>query len=78
MPASGKWKVVADVALHEFEENPAGGTIDSNPFGVVAEPGGRLVVDAGANALLSVVQTARSKRWRCSRRYPIRRQLAPP
>ena len=54
MPASGKWKVVADVALHEFEENPAGGPIDSNPFGVLAEPGGRLVVDAGANALLSV------------------------
>ena len=54
MSASGKWKVVADVALHEFENNPAGGPIDSNPFGVLAEPGGRLVVDAGANALLSV------------------------
>ena len=54
MPTSGKWKVVADVALHEFEENPAGGPIDSNPYGVLAEPDGRLVVDAGANALLSV------------------------
>ena len=54
MPASGKWKVVADIALHEFDENPAGGPLDSNPYGVLAEPAGRLVVDAGANALLSV------------------------
>ncbi|RPH58576.1 MAG: ScyD/ScyE family protein, partial [Acidobacteria bacterium] len=54
MSASGKWKVVADVAIHEFDENPAGGPLDSNPFGVLAEPDGRLVVDAGANALLSV------------------------
>jgi hypothetical protein len=61
MPASGKWKVVADVALHEFEENPAGGPIDSNPFGVLAEPGGRLVVDAGANALLRVAANGRIK-----------------
>ena len=52
MAASGKWKVVADVAAHEIDENPAGGPVDSNPFGVLAEPGGRLVVDAGANALL--------------------------
>jgi len=53
-PGAGKWKVVADVAIHEFEENPAGGPIDSNPYGVLAEPGHRLVVDAGANALYSV------------------------
>jgi sugar lactone lactonase YvrE len=52
--ASGKWKVVADVLQHEVDENPAGGPVDSNPFGVLAEPGGRLVVDAGANALLRV------------------------
>jgi hypothetical protein len=54
MSASGKWKVVADVALYEFDENPAGGPLDSNPYGVLAEPGGRLVVDAGANALFGV------------------------
>lgn len=52
--ASGKWKAVADVLQHEVDENPAGGAVDSNPFGVLAEPGGRLVVDAGANALLRV------------------------
>lgn len=54
MAASGKWKVVDDVAAHEFANNPAGGPVDSNPFGVLAEPGRRLVVDAGANALLGV------------------------
>jgi len=54
MTFNGKWKVNADVALHEFEENPAGGPIDSNPYGVLADAGERLVVDAGANALLRV------------------------
>jgi len=54
MAASGKWKVVADILQHEIDENPAGGPVDSNPFGVLAEPGGRLVADAGANALLRV------------------------
>jgi hypothetical protein len=54
MAASGKWKVVADILQHEVDENPAGGPVDSNPFGVLAEPGGRLVADAGANALLRV------------------------
>jgi hypothetical protein len=54
MAASGKWKVVADVLQHEVDDNPAGGPIDSNPFGLVAEPGGRLVVDAGGNTLLKV------------------------
>lgn len=54
MAASGQWRVVADISLHEDEENPAGGPIDSNPFGVLAEPRARLVADAGANALLSV------------------------
>ena len=54
MAASGKWRVVADILAHEEDENPAGGAIDTNPFAVLAEPGGRTVVDAGGNALLSV------------------------
>ena len=54
MAASGKWRAVADVALHEFEHNPAGGPLDSNPFGALAESGARYVADAGANALLKV------------------------
>ncbi|HEY6086891.1 MAG TPA: ScyD/ScyE family protein [Burkholderiaceae bacterium] len=57
MAASGKWQVVADVTAYEFASNPAGGPVDSNPFGVLAESGDRLVVDAGANALFKVAAT---------------------
>jgi hypothetical protein len=40
---------VADIAAHEFSTNPAGGSIDSNPFGFVITPSGFIVADAGAN-----------------------------
>jgi hypothetical protein len=52
--ASGQWKPVADIAAYEFAVNPGGGPLDSNPYGLVAEPGSRVVADAGANALLRV------------------------
>lgn len=52
--ASGQWRMVADVASWEFEANPDGGVPDSNPFGILAEPGARYVADAGANALFRV------------------------
>lgn len=52
--ASGQWGVVADVSAYETLANPAGGAIDTNPYGVFAEPGARIVADAGANALLRV------------------------
>lgn len=54
MPASGNWRLMADVAAHEAAVNPGGGPVDSNPFAVLAEPGERIVSDAGANALLRV------------------------
>jgi sugar lactone lactonase YvrE len=34
--------------------NPGGGALDSNPYGLLAEPGGQVVADAAANALLRV------------------------
>ena len=43
---SGAYKVVADIAGYESANNPAGGTIDSNPYGVLAQPGRRIVADA--------------------------------
>jgi glucose/arabinose dehydrogenase len=52
--ASGEWRAVADVAAHEATYNPSGGPIDTNPYGLLAEPGARMVTDAGANALLRV------------------------
>jgi len=61
MAASGKWKIVADILQHEIDQNPGGGAIDSNPFRVLAEPGGRLVVDAGMNALLRVAANGKVK-----------------
>jgi hypothetical protein len=52
--ASGRWWPIADVAAHEGLFNPAGDRVDTNPYGVLVEPGARLVTDAGANALLEV------------------------
>jgi hypothetical protein len=54
MAASGEWRIDTDVAAYEDEVNPAGGPIDSNPYGVLAVAGARLVTDAGGNSLLRV------------------------
>src|SRR5687768_4505641 len=61
LPASGEWRFVVDVAAYEAANNPDGrlnsdGTpnLDSNPYGLLAVPGGHVVTDAGANALLHV------------------------
>ncbi len=51
---NGSWSRVADVAAYERAANPAGGPFDSNPFGVLAEPGEEFVVDAGGNSLLRI------------------------
>jgi len=54
MSASGQWKVQADLLAYEMANNPAGGIIDSNPFGSLAVPAGCVVADAGGNTLLGV------------------------
>lgn len=51
---SGNWRVVADISAFEQAANPAGGPIDSNPYGVLTEGGRTFVVDAGGNSLLEV------------------------
>ena len=51
---SGHWRVDADISAFEGANNPAGGPIDSNPYGVLAGPGERYVTDAGGNSLLRV------------------------
>jgi hypothetical protein len=48
---SGRWRVVADIAAIE-NTNPAGGPVDSNPYGLHAEAGRIYVVDAGGNSLV--------------------------
>jgi sugar lactone lactonase YvrE len=52
--ASGSWRLETDVGAYEVAANPDGGPVDSNPYGVLAEPGQVVVADAGANALLAV------------------------
>ncbi|MGK2961087.1 MAG: ScyD/ScyE family protein [Gemmatimonadaceae bacterium] len=51
---SGGWRVVADISGFEESANPAGGILDSNPYGVLAESAQSFVVDAGGNSLLKV------------------------
>ena len=54
LPASGKWRNIVDLAAYESASNPDGGLLDSNPNAVFAAPGGQIVADAGANAVLAV------------------------
>jgi hypothetical protein len=51
---NGNWRYAADVAAYEEAHDPAGGLVDSNPYGILAQAGGQLVVDAGGNDLLHV------------------------
>ncbi|MBA3428643.1 MAG: ScyD/ScyE family protein, partial [Actinobacteria bacterium] len=46
--------VIADLAAYEEATNPAGGPIDSNPYGLLALSRQQIVADAGANAVFSV------------------------
>jgi glucose/arabinose dehydrogenase len=52
--ASGHARQLVDVAGYELSANPDGAQIDSNPFGLLALPGHRLITDAGGNSLLDV------------------------
>jgi hypothetical protein len=54
MNPSGHWSFSTDVSSFEQTNNPDGGPIDSNPYGLLAEHGGRYVAEAGGNALLRV------------------------
>jgi hypothetical protein len=58
---SGVHKVVADVAAHEVANNPGGGAVDSNPYGVLAQPGRRIVADAGGNSIIEILANGRTR-----------------
>jgi len=51
---NGQWSVEADISALEAATNPAGGPLDSNPYGVLAEPGREFVTDAGGNSVFEV------------------------
>jgi hypothetical protein len=54
MAASGEWTIVSDIGQFEIDHNPDGGAIDSDPFGLLVEPGGAVMTDAGANDLVRI------------------------
>ena len=66
----GAYRSVADVAAHEVAHNPAEGPVDSNPYGVLALPGRRIVADAGANALIEVLANGRTQTFSVPPRLP--------
>jgi hypothetical protein len=50
---SGVRRSVADVSAYE-NTNPDGAQLDTNPYGLLALPGHRVVTDAGGNSLLDI------------------------
>ena len=52
--AGSRWEFAADLGQYESDVNPDCGDKDSNPYGVLAVPGGVIVPDAGANALVRI------------------------
>ncbi len=50
----GGFKFAEDLGAHENAENPAGGTIDSNPFKLARLGGTVVVADAGGNDVVQV------------------------
>jgi hypothetical protein len=51
---NGAWTYEDDIGGYEEDNNPDTGPVDSNPYGILAQPGGRVVVDSGGNDLLRV------------------------
>jgi hypothetical protein len=54
MIGNGRTVAVADVTAFEGAANPDHGAVDSNPYGIDAQPGEWAVADAGANSLVRV------------------------
>jgi len=55
VPTSGNWRLDVDVSAYEAAANPDGSIPpDSNPYGLLAEPGATVATDAGGNDLLRV------------------------
>jgi hypothetical protein len=56
---SGDVEDVADLAAYEARRNPDGGTVVSNPYGLLRLRGRSVVTDAGGNSLLRVTDEGR-------------------
>jgi sugar lactone lactonase YvrE len=51
---NGNVRAVADIAAYEAANNPEGGIIESDPYGLLRWQGTSVVTDAGGNSLLQV------------------------
>ena len=51
---NGNWRYEDDIAGYEQANNPDGNVPDSNTYAILAEPGQRVLTDAGGNDLLHV------------------------
>jgi hypothetical protein len=58
---NGAWRLQEDLGAFEIGSNPTGDEIDSNPYGLLALPGKKIVADAGANDLLEISANGRIK-----------------
>ena len=56
MTPNGDWHIVSDLGQFEADTNPDHGQIDSDPFGLLVEPDGIVVADAGANDLIHMAR----------------------
>jgi len=56
MTPNGAWHIDSDLGQFEADNNPDNGQIDSDPFGVLVEPDGVVIADAGANDLMRVAR----------------------
>ena len=64
---NGKRRTAADIAGYEQTFNPAGGPVDSNPYGVLAEPGGVCTSPTPAPTPSTRSRAGTSRSWRRSR-----------
>jgi hypothetical protein len=53
---TGAARPVADISAYEGEHNPAGGPIDTNPYGLICDRNSEIVTDAGGNSLFRVTK----------------------
>jgi hypothetical protein len=51
---SGGATFIADLGAYERANNPDGGPLDTNPYGLLAVPDGHVLTDAGGNSMLHV------------------------
>ena len=72
---NGSWTPTANIGNFEIANNPAGGTVDSNPFGITAIAGKQIIADAGGNDLLEV---SANGDVRLLAVFPAQLALAPP